>query len=72
VTTEDMDADDLPLPGPIKPRRGNISAFYDLGASEVILEAQTQKERLSMAIKLGYDCVALVHQAGPSLTDRDK
>lgn len=47
-------------------------AFYDLCASETLLEAQTRRERVATALKLGFGCAALVHQAGYSLTDHDR
>ena len=37
--------------------------YYDLSASCTLLEPQTQRERVSHAIKLGWDAVAMVHQA---------
>ena len=47
-------------------------AFYDLHPNEQQLEPQTQRERAATAIRLGYDGVAMVHQAGPRLSDVDK
>lgn len=46
--------------------------YYDLCVSTALLEPQTQRERVSQAIRLGWDAVALVHQAAARLTDQDK
>ncbi|KAL4451365.1 hypothetical protein ABPG77_009437 [Micractinium sp. CCAP 211/92] len=46
--------------------------FYDLCVSTTLLEPQTQRERVSQAIKLGWDAVALVHQAAAKLTEQDR
>jgi hypothetical protein len=43
--------------------------YYDLAVSHTLLEAQTQRERVSHAVRLGWDAVALVHQAGARLAD---
>lgn len=48
------------------------SKFYDLQANEAQLEPQTMRERAATAIKLGYDGIAFCHQAGATLTDKDK
>lgn len=62
-----------PLPDASKVAKGDRSApLYDLHVNETQLEAHTQRERVSTAIALGYDGVALVHQARPALTDKDK
>ena len=44
--------------------------YYDLAVSHTLLEAQTQRERVSQAIKLGWDAVALVHQAAAKLGEQ--
>lgn len=46
--------------------------YYDLSASSTLLDPQTQRERVSHAIKLGWDAVALVHQAAAKLTEQDR
>jgi hypothetical protein len=48
------------------------SLFYDLHVCESQLEPQTQRERVALALKLGYDGVALVHQAKATLTEQDR
>ena len=46
-------------------------AYYDLSVSHTLLEPQTQRERVSVAIKNGWDAVGLVHQAvGPKLVEQ--
>ena len=45
--------------------------FCDLAISHTLLEPQTQRERVSWAIKLGWDVVGLVHQAAAKLTQQD-
>jgi hypothetical protein len=52
-----------------RPPRGS---YFDLHANEVQVEPQTQRERAATALKLGYDGIAMVHQAGPKLGDSDK
>lgn len=47
-------------------------AYYDLGVSDTQLEPSTQKERVAVALALGYDGVALVHQASAKLASTDK
>ncbi len=46
--------------------------YYDLGVSDTQLEPSTQKERVAVALSLGYDGVALVHQASAKLVPTDK
>ncbi|KAL4420717.1 hypothetical protein ABPG75_010373 [Micractinium tetrahymenae] len=46
--------------------------YYDLCVSTTLLEPQTQRERVSQAVKLGWDAVALVHQAAAKLTEQDR
>jgi len=46
--------------------------YYDLGATTSLLEAQTLRERVAHALKLGWDAVGLAHQAAAKLTDQDK
>lgn len=46
--------------------------FYDLHVNEILLEPQTQRERVSTALKLGYAGVGLVHQAKASLAAQDR
>ena len=46
--------------------------YYDLAIAESQLEAQTQRERVAYAIKLGWDAVGLVHQAAAKLTEQDR
>lgn len=48
------------------------SLFYDLHASDCQLEPQTQRERAALALRLGYDGVALVHQAKAALGEQDR
>ena len=49
------------------------SLFYDLHVCEGQLEPQTQRERLALALRLGWDGVALVHQArAATLGDADR
>lgn len=50
----------------------DMSPFWELCANEVQLEPQTQRERVAHAIRLGYDGVAIAHQAGPRLADKDR
>ena len=44
--------------------------FHDLAVSHAALEPQTQRERVSHAIKLGWDAVVLVHQAAARLSEQ--
>ncbi|PRW21018.1 ribonuclease P complex subunit [Chlorella sorokiniana] len=43
--------------------------YHDLAASNTLLEANTQRERVSYAIKLGWDVVGLAHQATAKLAE---
>lgn len=53
--------------------QGSMSQpYYDLCVSTALLEPQTQRERVSQAIMLGWDAVALVHQAAAKLTEQDR
>lgn len=44
--------------------------YYDLAVSHTLLEPQTQRERVSQAIKLGWDAVGVVHQAAAKLSEQ--
>lgn len=44
--------------------------YHDLAVSHTLLEAQTQRERVSHAVKLGWDAVGVVHQAAARLTEQ--
>jgi hypothetical protein len=46
--------------------------FYDLGLQGDDADAFVHRERLAMAVRLGYDCVATSHQASERLTDKDR
>lgn len=46
--------------------------FHDLGLQGDDADAFVHRERLAMAIRLGYDCVATSHQATERLTDKDR
>lgn len=46
--------------------------YYDLAASITQLEAETLRERVSWAVRLGWDGVGLTHQAGAKLREQDK
>lgn len=48
------------------------SPFFDLHACEAQLEPQTQRERCALALRLGWDGVALVHQARAALGELDR
>ena len=49
-----------------------VRVYYDLGVSDCDLEPQTQKERVAVALSLGYEWVGLVHQAAARLSPADK
>lgn len=69
-----MSIHNLPLLPALQPRvaASMSQPFYDLCVSTTLLEPQTQRERVSQAIKLGWDAVALVHQAAAKLTEQDR
>lgn len=46
--------------------------FYDLGLQGDDAEPFVHRERLAMASRLGYDCVATNHTATERLTDKDR
>ncbi|KAI7836047.1 hypothetical protein COHA_010078 [Chlorella ohadii] len=43
--------------------------YHDLAVANTVLEANTQRERVSYAIKLGWDVVGLAHQAAAKLAE---
>lgn len=46
--------------------------YYDLGLQGDESEAFLQRDRLATAVRLGYDCVAIAHQAADRLSDKDR
>lgn len=46
--------------------------FFDLHVCESQLEPQTQRERVALALRLGFDGVGLVHQARATLAEQDR
>ncbi|KAK9840602.1 hypothetical protein WJX81_003932 [Elliptochloris bilobata] len=46
--------------------------FYDLNLSGDESDAFLQRERLAMAVRLGYDCLATNHQAADRLAESDR
>lgn len=46
--------------------------YYDLNLSGDKDDVFLQRERAAMAVRLGYDCMAVAHQTTDRLTDRDR
>ena len=46
--------------------------FYDLNLSGDTGNAFLQRERIAMAVRLGYDCLATNHQASDRLSESDR
>lgn len=62
-----------PSPSPPAQQRQHPSMslpYYDLGVSNTRLEPNTQRERVSWAVRLGWDGVGLAHQATAKLTEQ--
>ena len=46
--------------------------FYDLNLAGDTGDAFLQRERVTMAVRLGFDCLATNHQASDRLTEQDR
>ena len=46
--------------------------FYDLNLAGDTGDAFLQRERVAMAVRLGFDCLATNHQATDRLTEQDR
>lgn len=46
--------------------------FYDLNLAGDTGHAFLQRERVAMAVRLGFDCVATNHQASDRLSESDR
>jgi hypothetical protein len=44
--------------------------YHDLALTTGALEPQTQRERIAHAVRLGWDALALVHQAAAKLSEQ--
>lgn len=53
-------------------KKSHPEGFYDLAASLVRLESQTQRERVATLDRLGYHALAICHNAVPPLKDNDR
>ena len=46
--------------------------YYDLNLSGDKDDVFLRRERAAMAVRLGYDCMAVAHQTTDRLADRDR
>lgn len=53
-------------------RKAHVEGFFDLSATEVQIEPQSQRERVAALQRLGYGTVALCNRLVPPLKDTDR